>query len=43
MALSELRLLSAATLAALSPVTKSAYAGTALNDANGFSACTSPV
>src|SRR6476646_4439073 len=43
MALSELRLLSAATLAALLPVTKSAYAGTALNDANGVSACTSPV
>src|SRR6476620_4518639 len=32
MALSERRLLSAATLVALLPVTKSAYAGTALND-----------
>src|SRR6478752_329104 len=43
MALSELRLLSAAVRALVSPVTKSAYAGTALNDANGVSACTSPV
>src|SRR6476661_3568715 len=43
MALSERRLLSAATLVALLPVTKSAYAGTALNDANRASLCTSPV
>src|SRR6478736_3771553 len=43
MALSERRLLSAAVRASVSPVTKSAYAGTALNNANGFSACTSPV
>jgi hypothetical protein len=37
MALSERKLLSAATLVALLPVTKSAYAGTALNDASGAS------
>src|SRR6478735_4550781 len=43
MALSERRLLSAAVRASVSPVTKSAYAGTAPNDANGVSACTSPV
>src|SRR6476469_4769808 len=43
MALSERRLLSAAVRASVSPVTKSAYAGTALNDANGASLCTSPV
>ncbi len=41
MALSERRLLSAAVRASVSPVTKSAYAGIALNDANGVSACTS--